>query len=199
MAQLHLYSSDHIILVDSPGRAPRVGYVLKFKNIASDPGFAAPINTRIGRRAPGIVLRAQVSGARPRRPPSRPSTLLSKQCHEPRGPGPRLRSPGFFVKKPAPGLLGEQLTLQLFTSRASLKPGPEPAARSPKLLFSPRSSWRWKERPAAPQSDLSCPFLSALAERGGPEGQSARLACSSQLRSDPGTASDFLKNYFNQV
>lgn len=136
MAQLHLYSSDHIILMDSPGRAPGVGYVLKFKNIASDPVFAAPINTRIGRRAPGIVLRAQVSSARPRRPPRRPSTLLSKQCHEPRGPGPRLRSPGFFVKKPAPGLLGEQPTLQLFTARASLKTaGARTGSAQPQTAF----------------------------------------------------------------
>lgn len=105
----------------------------------------------------------------------------------------------FFFKKPPPGLLGEQPTFQLFTARASLEPGPEPAARSPDPLSSSLSSWRWKERPAAPQSDLSCSFLSALAEQGGPKAECAPLACSSQLRSDLGTAGDFLKNYFNQV
>lgn len=72
-------------------------------------------------------------------------------------------------------------------------------AQVPNLPFSSFSSRRYEELPSAPQSDFSCSFLSALGKQGGQKRECVCLPFRSRLCSDLGTASNFLKNYFNKV
>lgn len=111
MAQLHLYSSDHKILLSSQGRAQRAGYVSKFENAARDQGFPTRISTDPERRARALCSgrRCQTSelGARLASPArSFPDNALA--AHERRSPGPQHSLPRFFVKKPQPRLHREQ-------------------------------------------------------------------------------------------
>lgn len=139
MAQLHLYSSDHRILMHSPDRAPRVGYVLKFENTARDQGFPTPINTQNGRSAPGHC--AQDAGVK--RPTSAPAW-------------PAQHAP--FQTMPRPPTSREVLdpvSDRCDSSLRSLKPGHLGATNFPTFHRAPAQSWGRGHSSAQPPACFS--------------------------------------------